>query len=61
MELYQDKDNPCIFFTYSIWDDVQDLEHYKESALFKEVWAYTKQFFNDKPQAWSVDKLASLP
>lgn len=61
LEVYQDKDNPCIFFTYSIWNDVNDLENYRHSDLFKEVWAFTKQFFNAKPEAWSVDKLVSLP
>lgn len=60
LELFQDKHNPCIFFTYSIWQTEADLENYRQSELFKEVWSYTKQFFNDKPQAWSLDKLASL-
>ncbi|MFN7100290.1 MAG: putative quinol monooxygenase, partial [Flavobacterium sp.] len=55
-----DKSNPSIFFTYSYWESEADLENYRNSALFKEVWAYTKAFFNDKPEAWSVDKLASL-
>lgn len=61
LELYQDKNNPCVFFTYSVWDDVSDLENYRQSELFKEVWTFTKAMFNDKPQAWSVDKLVSLP
>jgi (4S)-4-hydroxy-5-phosphonooxypentane-2,3-dione isomerase len=61
LELYQDKQNPCVFFTYSIWNDEQHLENYRQSELFKDVWTYTKQFFNAKPEAWSVDKLASLP
>lgn len=61
LELYRDKDNPCIFFTYSYWDDEADLENYRKSELFNEVWAFTKQLFSDKPQAWSVDKLVSLP
>ena len=61
LELYQDKENSSVFFTYSIWNEVQDLENYKNSDLFREIWAETKPFFNDKPQAWSVDKLSSLP
>ena len=61
LEMYRDKDNPCIIFTYSIWNDVSDLENYRHSQLFKEVWAFTKQYFNAKPEAWSVDKLVSLP
>ncbi len=60
LELYQDKNNPVIFFTYSIWNEEADLDNYRNSDLFKDVWAYTKAFFNDKPQAWSVDKLVTL-
>ena len=60
LELYQDKTNPEIFFTYSYWNKEEDLENYRNSDLFKNVWAKTKVFFNDKPLAWSVDKKISL-
>ncbi len=60
LELYQDKNNPEIFFTYSYWETEADLENYRQSALFDEVWTFTKQLFNDKPEAWSVDKIVSL-
>jgi quinol monooxygenase YgiN len=60
LELYQDKTNPEIFFTYSYWAEEQDLENYRNSELFKTVWAKTKILFNDKPIAWSVDKKVSL-
>ena len=60
LELYQDKNNKSIFFTYSYWETETDLENYRNSELFKEVWNFTKKLFNDKPEAWSVDKLASL-
>lgn len=60
LELYQDKNNKNIFFTYSYWETEEDLENYRKSELFNDIWTYTKQFFNDKPEAWSVDKLASL-
>lgn len=60
LELYRDKDNTNIFFTYSYWDSEQDLENYRNSDLFKGIWANTKIYFNDKPLAWSVDKLESL-
>lgn len=61
LELYQDKNNKCIFFTYSYWETEQDLENYRNSELFDGIWNFTKKLFNDKPEAWSVDKLASLP
>ncbi|NBL65084.1 antibiotic biosynthesis monooxygenase [Flavobacterium sp. NST-5] len=61
LELYQDQNNPEIFFTYSYWETPEDLENYRNSALFDEVWTFTKKLFNNKPEAWSVDKLATLP
>ena len=60
LELYQDKNNPEIFFTYSYWESENDLENYRNSELFKETWAQTKTYFNHKPQAWSVDKKVTL-
>ncbi|MGC6432505.1 MAG: putative quinol monooxygenase [Jejuia sp.] len=60
LELYRDKNNPNIFFTYSYWNSETDLENYRNSELFMRVWAETKAFFNAKPEAWSVDKLESL-
>lgn len=60
LELYQDKNNKSIFFTYSYWETEQDLENYRTSEFFNEVWSFTKKLFNEKPEAWSADKLASL-
>ncbi|MDX1278485.1 putative quinol monooxygenase [Oceanihabitans sediminis] len=60
LELYQDKNQDNIFFTYSYWEKESDLENYRHSELFKKVWANTKPLFNGKPEAWSVDKLESL-
>jgi heme-degrading monooxygenase HmoA len=60
LELHQDKQDRRIFFTYSYWKDESALEKYRKSALFNEVWSYTKTLFADKPEAWSVDKLDTL-
>jgi len=60
LELYQDKTDQCIFFTYSYWETEQDLENYRNSELFFEIWTDTKKLFNKKPEAWSVDKVVSL-
>jgi len=60
LELYQDKNNPEIFFTYSYWEKEEDLENYKNSEFFKDLWPKIKIYFNDKPLAWSVDKKAIL-
>lgn len=60
LELYQDKSDSTIFFTYSHWETEQDLENYRNSELFYDIWTFTKKLFNTKPEAWSVDKLVSL-
>lgn len=61
LELYQDREDPRVFFTYSYWDSQGDLEKYRDSELFREVWKETRAMFSDKPEAWSVDKIVSLP
>lgn len=60
LELYRDKRDSNVFFTYSFWDTESDLENYRQSELFKKVWSKTKPLFNAAPEAWSLDKLASL-
>lgn len=60
LELYQDKNAPNIFFTYSYWEDEMHLNTYRHSELFKAVWSKTKVLFDKKPEAWSVDKIHSL-
>lgn len=61
LELYQDKSNKEVFFTYSFWESEEALENYRNSALFAEVWSFTKTLFNAKPEAWSVNKIITLP
>lgn len=58
--LFQDKTDEKVFFTYSIWSDVSDLERYRNSTFFKEVWQHTKQFFEDKPEAWSLNEIIKI-
>ena len=36
LELYRDKTNSNVFFTYSYWATENDLENYRSSVLFKE-------------------------
>ena len=56
LELWQETGRNNVFFTYSIWESEQHLDHYRFSELFKDTWAKTKALFADKPQAWSVEQ-----
>lgn len=55
LELLQDVNNKCVFFTFSIWQNTEYIEQYRNSDLFKRVWAHTKILFADKPEAWSLE------
>ncbi len=57
LELWQDINQPNVFFTYSFWRDVSDLEKYRHSDLFKSTWKATKVLFDDKPMAWSISEV----
>ncbi len=60
LELLQDSNDDCTFFTYSYWDTEEDLNTYRNSEWFKTVWASTKVLFQEKPMAWSTRKLDEL-
>ncbi len=60
LELYQDRNDPSIFFTYSQWEKEENLELYRASDFFKNVWGKTKLLFAQKPEAWSVNKIQTL-
>ena len=55
LELYQDKYDNGIFFTYSYWETEEDLENYRKSELFYDVWTFTKKLYsmtNHKLGVW---------
>ena len=54
MKLLQDIKNPCIIMTYSIWDNEEALENYKNSNLFTTIWLSIKIWFDAKAEAWSL-------
>lgn len=60
LELLRDVNNTNIIFTYSYWESEQHLEDYRKSELFKDVWSKTKKLFNNKPEAWSVERVETI-
>lgn len=56
VELLRDEAHPHIYYTHSRWSGPDALEEYRHSALFKGVWARTRELFGDKPQAFSLVK-----
>ena len=60
LELWQDAHTSNIFFTYSVWESEDNLNHYRFSEFFKDTWVRTKALFIAKPQAWSVNQKVIL-
>ena len=57
LEIYQEQDDASTIFSYSHWDSIESLENYRKSKLFRELWATTKTWFKEPPEAWTVDKI----
>ena len=57
VELVKDINSNNIFFTYSLWENENALNTYRNSTLFKGIWSKTKTFFCDKPEAWSLQSI----
>ena len=53
LELWRDARYPNILTTFSQWDDVEALDHYRESELFRSTWARTTPMFAAPPVAHS--------
>ncbi len=56
LELLNDIHTPELFFTYSHWNSENDLNNYRNSEVFTNVWSRTKVLFSAKPEAWSVEQ-----
>lgn len=57
VELLQDLHDSQLFFTFSLWHSEADLNEYRNSDLFKQVWQNTKAKFETKAEAWSVHQI----
>jgi len=58
--LLADMNHPNVYTTLSHWNSADDLEDYRNSVLFKEVWGKVKVLFSDSPQAFSLEKIVEL-
>lgn len=58
LRLIQNINHPEEISTYSHWNSQADLDHYRNSEVFKTVWPKTKALFNEKPRATSYNTLS---
>lgn len=60
LQLLRGTDAPNVLFTYSAWNSAADLDVYRNSAVFSEVWPVVKRLFAEPAQAWSVEKVVGM-
>ena len=60
LDLLRIKESGNVFMTYSYWKDEESLDNYRNSELFKSVWAPTKEMFNAKPEAWTMERVLGV-
>ena len=53
--LFKVAGTPYQYFTISYWQTEQDLENYRQSTLFKNVWAQVKPLFSAKAEAFTLE------
>ena len=56
LELLRDTEDPNVFVTISHWERIEDLENYRNSELFKNVWNRVKTLFAQPADAYSLSK-----
>ena len=56
LELLKDFDDPNTFTTLSHWNEVSNLDNYRRSELFSNVWGRVKPLFTQRTQAFSLEK-----
>ncbi|MFT6716348.1 MAG: heme-degrading monooxygenase HmoA [Saprospiraceae bacterium] len=49
---------PGLYFTYSVWDNEDSLNHYRNSPVFKKIWGSFKPNFKTKAQAWTTKNIS---
>ena len=48
---------PGHYFTVSEWVEEKDLEAYRDSSLFAEIWPTVKPWFSAKAEAWTTTQI----
>lgn len=56
LELLRDTEDPNTFITVSHWDSIHELDGYRKSELFKNVWTRVKALFSRPADAFSMEK-----
>ncbi len=60
-DFFNERQNPNIFYSYTIWEHEKFLKQYKKTDLFKEVVQTLRELCIDEPQAWTIQNVFNQP
>lgn len=60
LQLLTDSDDLRCYTTLSHWNSEEDLNNYRNSELFNNVWGHVKALFSERSQAFSLEKFIEV-
>lgn len=60
-DIFRDRNNDNIFYSYTIWSSEEDIERYLKSMYYKEIWGDIWDYFKKEPMAWKIDNMFDYP
>ena len=60
LELLKDLEDGSVYTTLSHWDAQSNLDRYRQSELFANVWGSVKPLFAERTQAFSLEKFIEV-
>jgi heme-degrading monooxygenase HmoA len=60
VELLKDRRSNNTYATLSHWSTEEDLEQYRKSRLFEDVWSRVKPLFAARPEAFSLERVSDI-
>ncbi|OFX61669.1 MAG: hypothetical protein A2046_04560 [Bacteroidetes bacterium GWA2_30_7] len=61
IDMLNDKKIKDIYYSYTIWDNEENLKKYKNSDFYKELSSKVLPLCEKEPQAWTVDEAFEKP
>ena len=57
MEVLNDKDDPKVFFIYTIWKNETELNKFRNSSFNRNFWNTLQDLCESRPEVWTVENI----
>ncbi len=60
-DYFNERQNPSIYYSYTIWEHEKYLKQYKKTEFSKEVLQTLRDLCVEEPQAWTIQNVFNKP